>query len=57
MGIRETLNDNRSVTIGATIGITVLALLWIVWYSVTGGEIHTVPDMGPRSAPTTQAPN
>ena len=49
MGIRETMNENRSVTIGATIGITVLAVLWITWYSITGGEMHSVPDATPRA--------
>jgi len=53
VGFRETLNENRSVTVGATIGITVLALLWIVWYSVTGGQIHSEPDAAP--APSTQS--
>jgi len=56
VGIRETLNDNRSVTVGATIGITVLAVLWIVWYCVTGGQIRSDPPPA-VSTPTSQIAN
>ena len=51
MGIRETLNENRSVTVGATIGITIVAVAWIVWYCITGGQIRSAPE---PSTPTTQ---
>jgi hypothetical protein len=34
VGIRETLNENRSITVGAMIGIIVLAIIWILWYSM-----------------------
>jgi len=53
VGIRQQINENRSVTIGAAVGMTVLALLWIVWYSVTGGEIRSAPET-PTAAPATQ---
>jgi hypothetical protein len=38
VGIRETLNENRSVTVGATIGIIVLTIIWVIWYSVGGNS-------------------
>jgi hypothetical protein len=52
VGIRETLNENRSVTVGATIGITIVAIAWIVWYCITGGQIQSSPA---PAAPTTQS--
>ncbi len=33
MGIRETLNENQSITVGATIGIIVITIIWIIWYA------------------------
>jgi hypothetical protein len=38
VGIRETLNENRSVSVGATIGIIVLTIIWIIWYSLGGSS-------------------
>lgn len=37
MGIRESLNENRSVSIGATIGIIVLAIGFLIW-NLSGGK-------------------
>ena len=57
MGIRETLNENRSVTVGAAIGVTVLAVLWILYYSLGGGSPNTGPTSPPPAAPTSQQPD
>jgi hypothetical protein len=49
LGIRETLNENRSVTVGAAVGLTLLAVLWIAWYSTNAfiiappSDTHTMP--------------
>ena len=50
MGIRETMNENRSVTIGAAIGVTVLAILWIVLYSMSEQHGPDVPATLPAGA-------
>ena len=38
MGIRETLNKNPAITTGATIGIIVLAFVFIIWEVVGSGS-------------------
>ena len=37
MGIRESLNKNPAITTGATIGIIVIALIFIL-YQIFGGD-------------------
>ena len=54
MGIRETLNENRSVTVGAAIGVTVLAVLWIIYYSLGGGNPGSGADPLHSSPPASQ---
>jgi hypothetical protein len=55
LGLRQTLNENRSVTVGAAVGITVLAVLWIVWFSMTGGDIPASPPANAPVLPTSQS--
>ncbi len=43
MGIRETLNQNPGLTTGATAGIIILALGFIIWQSMGGGDNGGVP--------------
>lgn len=57
MGIRETLNENRSVTVGAAIGMTVLAVLWIIYYSLGGGNPGSGSDLPPSAPPASQQSN
>ena len=53
MGIREMMNENRSVTTGAAIGITILAVLWIVFYTLGGGSLSGGDGGMTRSLPAT----
>jgi hypothetical protein len=55
VGIRETLNENRSVTVGAAIGVTVIAVLWILYYSLVGVNQSVGTESLPAAAPTSQA--
>jgi hypothetical protein len=57
VGIRETLNENRSVTVGAAIGMTVLAVLWIIYYSLGGGNPGPGSDSPPTAPPASQQSN
>jgi hypothetical protein len=57
VGIRETLNENRSVTVGAAIGMTVLAVLWIIYYSLGGGNPGSGSDSPPSAPPASQQSN
>ncbi len=50
MGIRETLNENRSVAVGAAIGATLLAVLWIVFYSMNVMNHSDPPPARPATA-------
>lgn len=54
MGIRETLNENRSVTVGAAIGVTVIAVLWIIYYSIGGGNPGPGTEPLPSTPPASQ---
>lgn len=53
LGIRETLNENRSVTVGAAAGITLLAVLWIVYFVLDVTRGSTPSDI-PTPRATTQ---
>jgi hypothetical protein len=49
VGFREIVNENRSVTVGAMIGVIVLAIAWILYYcfggaATTGQLYYTVDD-------------
>jgi hypothetical protein len=57
VGIRETLNENRSVTVGAAIGMTVLAVLWIIYYSLSGGNSGPGPGAPPSAPPASRQSN
>jgi hypothetical protein len=57
VGIRETLNENRSVTVGAAIGMTVLAVLWIIYYSLSGLASSPGPSSPPSAPPASQQSN
>ncbi len=43
MGVRETLNKQPAITTGATIGIIVIALGFIIWQVVGGGNHIRIP--------------
>jgi len=43
MGVRETLNKQPAITTGATIGIIVLALGFIIWQVMGGGNHIQIP--------------
>ena len=56
MGIRETLNENRAVSVGAAIGVIVLALIWIatqIWSFEPNTDAPRLPK--PGEAPATQS--
>ncbi|HEY8665465.1 MAG TPA: hypothetical protein VIL86_02310 [Tepidisphaeraceae bacterium] len=42
MGIREKLNENPAITTGATAGIIIIALIFIIW-SVKGPSVPNAP--------------
>jgi hypothetical protein len=52
VGIRETLNENRAVSVGAAIGVIVLALIWIASQVMSFGPSET-----PRPAPSNAPPS
>jgi hypothetical protein len=43
VGIREKLNENPAITTGATIGIIVIALIFIIWQLMGSGTSYAVP--------------
>ncbi|MCC7350150.1 MAG: hypothetical protein IT446_06230 [Phycisphaerales bacterium] len=43
MGIREKLNQNQGVTTGVTVGVIVLALIFIIWQLVGGNSRGSIP--------------
>lgn len=43
MGIRETMNNNPAITTGATVAVIVVALAFIIYSSVGGGNRFTPP--------------
>ena len=48
MGIRQTLNENPSISIGVTAGIIVIALIIIIW-ELSGGS-HSAATAAPNKA-------
>jgi hypothetical protein len=52
VGIRETLNENRAVSVGAAIGVIVLALIWIATQVMSFGT-NDAPSPAPSSTPPT----
>lgn len=43
MGIREKINQNQGITTGVTVGVIVLALIFIIWQLVGGNSRGTIP--------------
>jgi hypothetical protein len=54
VGIRETLNENRAISVGAAIGVIVLALIWIATQVMSFGPSDPARPIPSSIPPTTQ---